>query len=55
MIEFDFDTEQGRLNAKTFVNKIIKEDNKEDIAKLIYAMLEFIVQHEIKFNNLKNI
>ena len=55
MFEFDFGTEEGKEQAKQYVMELLKNDNKEEIGKLIFSMLEFIVRHEIMFENLKNI
>ena len=54
MVEFDFSTQEGRDKAKEYIKDIIENNNKEEISELMFAMMDFIVKHEINFANLKN-
>ena len=54
MVEFDFSTQEGKDNAKAYIKDIIDNNKKEELSELLYAMMEFIVNHEINFDNLKN-
>lgn len=55
MVEFDFSTQEGRDNAKSYIKDIVDENKKDEITELLYAMMDFIVKHEVNFANIKNI
>ena len=54
MVEFDFNTQEGRDNAKAYIKDIVDNNKKEEITELLFAMMDFIVKHEVNFVNLKN-
>lgn len=55
MVEFDFSTQEGRDNAKAYIKNIVDENKKDEITELLYAMMDFIVKHEVNFENIKTV
>lgn len=55
MIEFDLDTDEGREKAKEQIRVMLEKSDKHDLGELLFFMLNYIAEHEVKFNNLKNV
>ena len=53
MVEFDFTTNEGREKAKKDIEQIVNDDDKTALIELLFSMMDFIVSHEIKFDNIK--
>jgi hypothetical protein len=53
-LEFDFDTKEGRDEAKKQIIELFNSDDKVKQGEYIYALTEFIVKHEVNFANIKN-
>ena len=54
VLEFDFDTKEGRDEAKKKIIELFSGDDKVKQGEYIYALTEFIVKHEVNFANIKN-
>lgn len=55
MVEFDFSTQEGRDNTKAYIKDIVDNNKKEEITELLFAMIDFIVKHEVNFENIKTV
>ena len=53
MKEFDFDTEEGREELKQYINEVVNNEDKTELALVLYSMLELLAKHEIKFMDLR--
>jgi len=51
--EFDFATPEGREAAKKEIERVVNSEDKTELTEFLFAMMDFIVMHEIKFANLK--
>lgn len=55
MVEFDFATNEGREKAKKDIERIVNNENKTELAELLFGMMDFIVKHEVNFENIKTV
>lgn len=53
MVEFDFATDAGREKAKKDIEEIVNNNNKTELIELLFGMMDFIVKHEVNFENIK--
>lgn len=54
MVEIDFSTEEGKQEFKKYVFDVVQKDDKNKLCELLNSMFSLVIEHEIKFNNIKN-
>jgi hypothetical protein len=54
MVEIDFSTEEGKQEFKKYVFDVVQKDDKSELCELLNSMFSLVIEHEIKFNNIKN-
>ena len=54
-LEFDFDTQEGRDEAKKTIVELAQSEDKEQLGEFLYALTEFVVKHEVQFQNIKGV
>ena len=54
-LEFDFDTQEGRDAAKKTIIDLAQSEDKEQLGEFLYALTEFVVKHEVQFQNIKGV
>ena len=55
MLEIDFNTEEGKEEVKKYVINIVEKEDKSELCDLLYSLFSLVIQHEVKFNSLKDI
>jgi hypothetical protein len=55
MLEIDFNTEEGKEELKKYIYEIVNKEDKTELCELLNSMFSLIINHEVKFENLKNI
>ena len=53
--EFDFATIEGREAARKEIARMVNSEDKTELTNFLFSMMDFIVIHEIKFANLKEV
>ena len=51
---FDFSTIEGKRKAKESIRELILKDDKEQISKLLFILLDSICSQETKIENLND-